>query len=235
VTRPLEGTIVAYSLTDGVGRIQLDDGEELRFSVRAMQGIVPAVGLRVTIGATEPYPLGGRRALQIGLAEDKRSYERRRREFEAAQGEVMRNELGRRAEEYGLPVESVASALGAALPPPAGGARATSRAVVPRAATARPRASSPRPATPRAATARPATPRAATARAATARPAGRAATVPRGSSSRATTARPSGRAASAPRGSSSRATTARPSGRAASSPRGSSRRKSGKRRADSGS
>jgi hypothetical protein len=111
VEKTLKGTIVVYSLTDGVGRIRLDDGEELRFSRRAMQGIVPAVGLRVAIGATEPYPLGGRRALLISLAQDRGDYEALRAQFERAQGEVMRRDLGRRAAEFELPPSAIQSAL----------------------------------------------------------------------------------------------------------------------------
>ena len=101
--KSLEGTIVAYEITDGVGRIELDDGEELRFSIRALRGMVPAVGVRVEVGATEPHPLGGLRALDVTLADDKASYEKRRKQFEKAQGEIMRRDLGRRADEFQMP------------------------------------------------------------------------------------------------------------------------------------
>jgi hypothetical protein len=173
VGRPLEGTIVAYSLTDGVGRIRLDDGEELRFSVRAMQNIVPAVGLRVVIGATEPYPLGGRRALAITLGADRSTYEQLRAEYDRAQGEVMRRELGRRAAEFELPPSAIQPALS---PGPR------------RATTARPSSK-------RATTARPSSKRATTARSSSKR-----ATTARPSSKRATTARPSSKRAATAQG-----------------------------------
>jgi hypothetical protein len=154
VAKPLEGTIVAYAITDGVGRIQLDDGEELRFSLRALRGVVPAVGVRVAIGATEPYPLGGRRALDITLADDD-DYDRLKKQFEKAQGAAMRADLGRRADEFQMPVAALKKSLvqgpGAAVPPVSTPTRprghSTRRAPTPppmprgsRASTARPKA-----------------------------------------------------------------------------------------------
>lgn len=114
MAKPLEGTIVAYEITDGVGRIELDSGEELRFSIRALKGLVPAVGVRVQVGATEPHPLGGLRALDVTLADDKASYEKRRKQFEKAQGEIMRRDLGRRADEFQMPVAALKKAMTAA-------------------------------------------------------------------------------------------------------------------------
>lgn len=120
MAKPLEGTIVAYAISDGVGRIELDDGEELRFSLRSLKGVVPAVGVRVAIGATEPYPLGGRRALDITLADDA-GYQKLKKQFEKAQGEAMRRDLGRRADEFELPVNALKKSLtqgpSAAVPP----------------------------------------------------------------------------------------------------------------------
>ncbi len=119
VAKPLEGTIVAYAISDGVGRIELDDGEELRFSLRSLSGVVPAIGVRVVIGATEPYPLGGRRALQVTLADDT-GYQKLKKQFEKAQGEAMRRDLGRRSEEFELPVNALKKSLtqpAASVPP----------------------------------------------------------------------------------------------------------------------
>ncbi|HEU5058471.1 MAG TPA: hypothetical protein VFU21_18190 [Kofleriaceae bacterium] len=110
MAKPLEGTIVAYTISDGVGRIELDDGEELRFSLRAMKGVVPAVGVRVKVGATEPYPLGGRRALDITLA-DEAGYQKLKKQYEKAHGEAMRRDLGRRADEFQMPVTALKKAL----------------------------------------------------------------------------------------------------------------------------
>jgi hypothetical protein len=161
VAKPLEGTIVAYAISDGVGRIRLDDGEELRFSLRSLKGVVPAIGVRVTIGATEPYPLGGRRALEVTLADDT-GYDRLKKQFQKAQGEVMRRDLGRRADEFQMPVAELKKAL-------------TDGPSVPAASTpSRPRGHSlrraptppPVPKTARAATARPKAPN----RASTSRP-----------------------------------------------------------------
>ncbi|HUS68163.1 MAG TPA: hypothetical protein VMZ28_26700 [Kofleriaceae bacterium] len=129
--KSLEGTIVAYEISDGIGRIELDDGEELRFSIRALRGMVPAVGVRVEVGSTEPHPLGGLRALDVTLADDKASYEKRRKQFEKAQGEIMRRDLGRRADEIQMPVAAIKKALTAPPafgdpPPPAPPPRASS-------------------------------------------------------------------------------------------------------------
>lgn len=159
--KPLEGTIVVYAIADGVGRIRLDDGEELRFGVRALQGIVPAVGLRVEVGDTEPYPLGGRRALAVTLAEDKAVYEKHRKAFEKAQGEVMRRDLGRRAEEFDLTSRDIKAAAEQVGLKRAGTVRraGTGRPAASRAGTARPsasRASTARPTSSRAATSKPA-------------------------------------------------------------------------------
>jgi hypothetical protein len=117
VANALEGTIVSYAITDGVGRIELDDGEELRFSIRAMRGVVPAVGLRVSVNATEPHPLGGRRALDVSLADDAREYAKLRKQFDKAQGEAMRRDLGRRADEFQMPVKALEKALTTGAPP----------------------------------------------------------------------------------------------------------------------
>jgi hypothetical protein len=154
VAKPLEGTIVAYAISDGVGRIELDDGEELRFSLRSMTGVVPAIGVRVAIGATEPYPLGGRRALHITLADDT-GYQKLKKQFEKAQGEAMRSDLGRRSEEFQMPVTALKKSLtqgpAASVPPTSTPARprghSLRRAPTPppmprgqRASTARPKA-----------------------------------------------------------------------------------------------
>jgi hypothetical protein len=65
----MEGVITSYSLADAVGRIRLDDGQELRFGATAMGKLVPTVGLRVRVLKTGPHPLGGLRALEIASTE----------------------------------------------------------------------------------------------------------------------------------------------------------------------
>jgi hypothetical protein len=161
VAKPLEGTIVAYAISDGVGRIQLDDGEELRFSLKALKGVVPAIGVRVLIGDTEPYPLGGRRALDIGLA-DEAGYLRLKKQYEKAHGEAMRRDLGRRADEFQMPVTALKKALTEEPPVPAASTPARPRGHSLRRAPTPP----PMPRGSRAATARPKAP----ARATTSRP-----------------------------------------------------------------
>lgn len=64
-----EGTITIFSPTDGVGRIRLADGEEVRFGHSACGGFVPAVGLAVRVDGLDAHPLGGRRARSVGLAD----------------------------------------------------------------------------------------------------------------------------------------------------------------------
>jgi len=161
VAKPLEGTIVAYAISDGVGRIQLDDGEELRFSLKALKGVVPAVGVRVLIGATEPYPLGGRRALDIGLA-DEAGYQRLKKQYEKSLGETMRRDLGRRADEFQMPVTALKKSLTEAPAVPAASTPARPRGHSLRRAPTPP----PMPRGSRAGTARPKAP----ARATTSRP-----------------------------------------------------------------
>lgn len=159
MAKPLEGTIVAYAISDGVGRIQLDDGEELRFSLRSLSGVVPAIGVRVAIGGTEPYPLGGRRALQVTLADDT-GYQRLKKQYEKAHGEAMRRDLGRRADEFEMPVTALKKALTQG---PVGSVPATSTPARPRGHSLR-RAPTPPPMPhgSRAATARPKAPSRAT-------------------------------------------------------------------------
>jgi hypothetical protein len=101
------GFITAYTHTDAVGRITLDDGTELRFGASAMRDCLPAIGLRVRVGETKPHPLGGLRALEVhraetddaAYAEKAEAFLRAAREEEAAnlaRSEHDREELSRR-------------------------------------------------------------------------------------------------------------------------------------------
>jgi hypothetical protein len=69
MVRAMDGVITSYSLADAVGRIRIDDGQELRFGATALGKLFPAVGLRVRVLKTGPHPLGGLRALEIASAE----------------------------------------------------------------------------------------------------------------------------------------------------------------------
>lgn len=51
---PREGTIVEFESNGGVGTIELDDGERVRFGYSVCRFAVPAVGLRVKVIGTEP-------------------------------------------------------------------------------------------------------------------------------------------------------------------------------------
>lgn len=59
------GTLIAWNATDGVGRIRLDTGEELRVGNTAMNFKQPQVGLRCDVLTLDAHPLGGRRALSL--------------------------------------------------------------------------------------------------------------------------------------------------------------------------
>lgn len=144
MARPIYGTIIAYALHDGVGRIRLDDGEEVRFSLRALADLVPAIGVKVKVGALAPYPLGGQRALDISLAEDGKLYASRRAAYE----KDLRNAM--KIDSAGREVELVPAAPDAMMEMPAIGRAPAGTHAPPSAATAAaPRASLPRTTAPR--------------------------------------------------------------------------------------
>ena len=69
---PQPGLITAFSYGDGVGRIQLVDGTELRVGSRNLTQVVsfdaeerPLVGVRVEVHEVAPHPLGGFRATNV--------------------------------------------------------------------------------------------------------------------------------------------------------------------------
>lgn len=72
---PQLGTITAFSYGDGVGRIKLDDGMELKVGTAGLKSIVsfageerPLVGVRVNVEEVAPHPLGGFRAIKLSRA-----------------------------------------------------------------------------------------------------------------------------------------------------------------------
>ncbi|MDX2093635.1 MAG: YwqG family protein [Kofleriaceae bacterium] len=73
---PAVGTISAWTHADMVGRIQLDDGTELRVGATALRSVVPAVGTRVRVTQVEPHRLGGLRAAEVHPADSISSPER---------------------------------------------------------------------------------------------------------------------------------------------------------------
>jgi hypothetical protein len=64
------GTLIAWSQADGVGRIRLDAGDEVRVGQTAFRHLLPAVGHRCDVLEAEPHPLGGRRALRVELLDE---------------------------------------------------------------------------------------------------------------------------------------------------------------------
>jgi hypothetical protein len=58
---PEAATVVTFSAVDGVGRLRLESGEELRFGASAWKEGGPSVGAAVFVTAVGPHPLGGRR------------------------------------------------------------------------------------------------------------------------------------------------------------------------------
>ena len=80
---PQLGTITAFSYGDGVGRIKLEDGTELKVGTTALKSIVsfsgeerPLVGVRVTVEEVAPHPLGGFRAMKLSRAGKEVSFKR---------------------------------------------------------------------------------------------------------------------------------------------------------------
>lgn len=64
------GTLIAWSQVDGVGRIRLDSGDELRVGQSAFGQLQPAVGHRCDVVEADPHPLGGRRATRVELLDE---------------------------------------------------------------------------------------------------------------------------------------------------------------------
>jgi hypothetical protein len=60
----LEATVVHWVARDGVGRLRLATGEEVRFGASACP-FPPSVGLQVHVLELAPHPMGGQRALRI--------------------------------------------------------------------------------------------------------------------------------------------------------------------------
>ncbi len=69
---PDHGTLIAWSQSDGVGRIRLDGGDEVRVGQNAFRHLQPSVGHRCEVVEAEPHPLGGRRATRVELLDEPR-------------------------------------------------------------------------------------------------------------------------------------------------------------------
>ena len=83
LTQPRLGIITEFSYGDGVGRIKLDDGTELKVGTAGLKGIVsfsgeerPLVGVRVKVEEVAPHPLGGFRAMKLSRMGKEVSFER---------------------------------------------------------------------------------------------------------------------------------------------------------------
>jgi hypothetical protein len=63
----LLGRITALD-SDGVGRIALEDGRELRFGRSGCKGFEPVLNARVLVAALGPHPMGGERATEVHKA-----------------------------------------------------------------------------------------------------------------------------------------------------------------------
>lgn len=82
-TLPQLGTITVFSYGDGIGRIKVDDGTELKVGVAGLKGIVDfsgeerrLVGVRVKVEVVAPHPLGGFRAMKLSRAGKEISFKR---------------------------------------------------------------------------------------------------------------------------------------------------------------
>src|SRR5262245_54357303 len=53
---------------DGVGRIVLEDGRELRFGASGCKGFSPVLSARVLVVEIGPHPLGGEKAIEVRAA-----------------------------------------------------------------------------------------------------------------------------------------------------------------------
>jgi hypothetical protein len=67
---PDHGTLIAWSQADGVGKILLDAGDEVRVGQTAFRHLQPTVGHRWEVVDAEPHPLGGRRATRVELLDE---------------------------------------------------------------------------------------------------------------------------------------------------------------------
>ncbi len=83
LTPPQLGTISSFSYRDGVGRINLDDGTELKVGTAGLKGIVSfsgeersLVGVRVKVEEVAPHPLGGSRAMKLSRTRKEVSFKR---------------------------------------------------------------------------------------------------------------------------------------------------------------
>jgi hypothetical protein len=61
------GRITALD-ADGVGRIVLEDGRELRFGASGCKGFSPVLTARVSVVEIGPHPLGGEKAIEVHAA-----------------------------------------------------------------------------------------------------------------------------------------------------------------------
>src|SRR5262245_35669115 len=61
------GRITALD-NDGVGRITLEDGRELRFGASGCKGFSPVLSARVFVAEIGPHPLGGEKAVEVRAA-----------------------------------------------------------------------------------------------------------------------------------------------------------------------
>lgn len=80
---PQHGIVTSFSYGDGVGRIRLADGTELKVGASALKEVVnfsqeerPLVGVRVEVHTVAPHPLGGFRATKVTRVGKEISFER---------------------------------------------------------------------------------------------------------------------------------------------------------------
>jgi hypothetical protein len=98
MTLPARGLLTSFSLADGVGRIRLEDGSELKVGASALQGMAPVVGLPVLVEAVAPHPLGGRRATRIRSVDSPTAAAARGRAFETTLDQALRADAERSAQ-----------------------------------------------------------------------------------------------------------------------------------------
>ncbi len=62
---PAQGEITSFDAADGIGRITLDGGTQIRFGHSACKGFEPILSARVEVISVGSHPLGGHRATKV--------------------------------------------------------------------------------------------------------------------------------------------------------------------------
>ncbi|NOU32189.1 MAG: hypothetical protein HOO96_30155 [Polyangiaceae bacterium] len=94
---PCGATVASYEVGDGVGLLQLDSGESIRFGRSSCRGFEPVVETRVVVTEVAPHPRGGLRAKSVSLDPNDTGYDLRLAERDAKLGQKKAGTLSAEA------------------------------------------------------------------------------------------------------------------------------------------